>query len=86
MRWNNAPYMTTQVNLGKPWKLLERYVPDLSRTSALWGACYLAKGTYRAEPSPYAERARRTSRTPSVNAISFTSAPGSRTLASWRDW
>jgi ubiquinone/menaquinone biosynthesis C-methylase UbiE len=46
VRWNNAPYMTTQVNLGKPWTLLERYVPDLSRTSALWGACYLAKGTY----------------------------------------
>jgi hypothetical protein len=50
VRWNNAPYMTTQVNLGMPWKLLEGYVPDLARTSALWGACYLAKGTYRAKP------------------------------------
>jgi len=47
VRWNNAPYMTTQQNLGAPWKLLERYVPDLARTQALWDACYLAKGTYR---------------------------------------
>src|SRR4029453_2240066 len=38
VRWNNAPYMTTQSNLRAPWKLLERYVPDLARTSALWGA------------------------------------------------
>ena len=48
VRWNNAPYMTTQANLRAPWKLLERYVPDLARTPALWGACYLAKGTFKA--------------------------------------
>jgi demethylmenaquinone methyltransferase/2-methoxy-6-polyprenyl-1,4-benzoquinol methylase len=47
VRWNNAPYMTTQRNLARPWRLLAKYVPDLARTSALWGACYLAKGTYR---------------------------------------
>jgi hypothetical protein len=52
VRWNNAPYMTTQENLGKPWRLLERYVPDLTRTSALFGACYLAKGTYLPSPQP----------------------------------
>ena len=46
VRWNNAPYMTTQENLGRPWQLVTRYVPDLQRTSALWGACYLAKGTF----------------------------------------
>jgi SAM-dependent methyltransferase len=52
VRWNNAPYMTTQQGLGMPWKLLERYVPDLSITSALFGACYLAKGTYLPSPQP----------------------------------
>jgi arsenite methyltransferase len=52
VRWNNAPYMTTQRNLAQPWKLLERYVPDLTRTSALWGACYLARGTYAPSPQP----------------------------------
>lgn len=47
VRWNNAPYMTTQRDLARPWRLVARYVPDLTWTSALWGACYLAKGTYR---------------------------------------
>ncbi|MCC6196960.1 MAG: class I SAM-dependent methyltransferase [Burkholderiales bacterium] len=47
VRWNNAPYLTTQRNLARPWRLLERYVPDLQRTGALWGACYLAKGVFR---------------------------------------
>jgi demethylmenaquinone methyltransferase/2-methoxy-6-polyprenyl-1,4-benzoquinol methylase len=47
VRWNNAPYMTTQQNLGKPWALLAKYVPDLTRTSVLFGACYLAKGTFK---------------------------------------
>jgi demethylmenaquinone methyltransferase/2-methoxy-6-polyprenyl-1,4-benzoquinol methylase len=46
VRWNNAPYMTTQRNLDKPWRLLEKYVPDLTQTPALFGACYLAKGTF----------------------------------------
>ena len=48
VRWNNAPYMTTQKNLAAPWRLLERYVPDLARTPAMFGACYLAKGTFKA--------------------------------------
>ena len=48
VRWNNAPYMTTQRNLRRPWKLLARYVPDLAIESALWGAGYLAKGTFAA--------------------------------------
>ena len=43
VRWNNAPYMTTQANLRAPWKLLSRYVPDLARESALLGACYVGK-------------------------------------------
>jgi ubiquinone/menaquinone biosynthesis C-methylase UbiE len=46
VRWNNAPYMTTQRNLRAPWRLLSRYVPDLAVESALWGAGYLAKGTF----------------------------------------
>ena len=46
VRWNNAPYMTTQRNLDRPWRALARYVPDLSITRAMWGACYLAAGTY----------------------------------------
>lgn len=46
VRWNNAPYMTTQRNLDRPWRQLVRYVPDLSITPAMWGACYLAVGTY----------------------------------------
>jgi len=45
VRWNNAPYMTTQTNLRAPWKLLSKYVPDLAWESAMLGACYLAKGT-----------------------------------------
>lgn len=49
VRWNNAPYMTTQQGLGKPWRLLELYVPDLAITPALFGACYLAKGRYRGD-------------------------------------
>jgi SAM-dependent methyltransferase len=47
VRWNNAPYMTTQRGLGRPWRLLERYVPDLAITPAMFGACYLAKGRFR---------------------------------------
>jgi len=47
VRWNNAPYLTTQRGLRRPWRRLERYVPDLAITSALFGACYLAKGIYR---------------------------------------
>jgi demethylmenaquinone methyltransferase/2-methoxy-6-polyprenyl-1,4-benzoquinol methylase len=46
VRWINAPYLTTQKNLDKPWRLLEDYVPDLEITPAMFGACYLAKGTY----------------------------------------
>ena len=52
VRWNNAPYMTTQQGLGKPWRLLERYVPDLAITPALFGACYLAKGRFFPSPQP----------------------------------
>jgi SAM-dependent methyltransferase len=52
VRWNNAPYMTTQRNLRAPWRLLGRYVPDLAITSALFGACYLAKGSYFPSPQP----------------------------------
>lgn len=48
VRWNNAPYMTTQANLRAPWKLLSSYVPDLTREPAFFGACYLAKGTFKA--------------------------------------
>ena len=44
VRWNNAPYMTTFAGLDRPWRLLERFVPELTITSALLGACYLAKG------------------------------------------
>jgi SAM-dependent methyltransferase len=47
VRWNNAPYLTTQRGLRKPWGRLERYVPDLAITPAFFGACYLAKGIYR---------------------------------------
>ena len=46
VRWNNAPYMTTQRDLAQPWRRLLRYVPDLAVTPALFGACYLAKGTF----------------------------------------
>ena len=52
VRWNNAPYLTTQRGLRKPWQLLERYVPDLAVSSAFFGACYLAKGTYFPSPQP----------------------------------
>jgi len=48
VRWNNAPYMTTFAGLGKPWARLQRYVPDLTITPALFGACYLAYGRYSA--------------------------------------
>jgi len=48
VRWNNAPYMTTQRNLRAPWKLLSSYVGDLSVEPALWGAGYLAKGRFAA--------------------------------------
>lgn len=46
VRWNNAPYMSTQRNLRWPWRLLERYVTDLAVTPTQFGTCYLAKGTY----------------------------------------
>lgn len=46
VRWNNAPYMTTQRSLREPWKLLARYAPDLAVEPALWGAGYLARGTF----------------------------------------
>ena len=52
VRWNNAPYMTTQANLRAPWKLLLKYVPDLTRESAMLGACYVAKGTFVPSPPP----------------------------------
>ncbi len=42
----NAPYMATQRNLDRPWRLLERYVPDLVIAPALFGAGYLARGNY----------------------------------------
>lgn len=48
VRWNNAPYMTTFAGLGKPWARLLRYVPELTITPALFGACYLAYGRYSA--------------------------------------
>ena len=40
--------MTMQANLRAPWKLLAKYLPDLEREPALFGACYLAKGTFKA--------------------------------------
>ena len=46
VRWNNAPYMTTFAGLDKPWAHLLRYVPELTITPALFGACYLAYGRY----------------------------------------
>ena len=46
VRWNNAPYMTTQRDLAKPWRRLLRYVPDLAIVPALWGAGYLARGRF----------------------------------------
>lgn len=46
VRWNNAPYMTTQRDLRMPWRRLLRYVPDLAVAPALLGACYVAKGTF----------------------------------------
>jgi SAM-dependent methyltransferase len=46
VRWNNAPYMTTQRNLDRPWRLLARHVRDLSLEPALLGAAYV--GTARA--------------------------------------
>ena len=52
VRWNNAPYLTTQQGLRKPWGRLESYVPDLAITSAFFGACYLAKGRYFPSPQP----------------------------------
>jgi demethylmenaquinone methyltransferase/2-methoxy-6-polyprenyl-1,4-benzoquinol methylase len=49
VRWNNAPYMTTQANLRAPWKLLGKYVSDLAIASAMFGVCYVAKGTVTAK-------------------------------------
>jgi len=46
VRWNNAPYMTTQANLRAPWRLLSKYVPDLTHEPAMFGACYLARGRF----------------------------------------
>lgn len=45
VRRNNAPYMTTQAGLDRPWSPLERYVRDLRRRPALGGAAYYAWGT-----------------------------------------
>lgn len=52
VRWNNAPYMTTQRNLDRPWRLLVRHVPDLVVEPALFGAAYLAFGHAAPHPSP----------------------------------
>jgi len=45
VRRNNAPYMTTFDGLDRPWLHLERFVPGLTRRSALLGAGYLGWGT-----------------------------------------
>jgi len=45
VRRNNAPYMTTFDGLDRPWRHLERFVPGLTRRSALLGAGYLGWGT-----------------------------------------
>lgn len=50
VRWNNAPYLTTQRNLDRPWRVLERFVSDMRVESALWGAGYLL--TARVRPAP----------------------------------
>jgi hypothetical protein len=44
VRRNNAPYMTTQAGLDRPWSPLQRFVPDLKRRPALGGAAYYAWG------------------------------------------
>ena len=40
------PYLTTFDGLGRPWSLLEEYVPTLRLRSALCGLSYVASGTY----------------------------------------
>jgi len=55
VRRNNAPYMTTQAGLERPWSPLERYVPDLRRRPALGGAAYYAWGTVGAGTEPGSE-------------------------------
>lgn len=50
VRWNNAPYMTTQRNLDRPWRMLEPFLSDVRIESALWGAGYLLRA--RVRPSP----------------------------------
>lgn len=40
-------YSRNPVNVGRPWRLLERYVPGLERESTLLGRGYIAWGRYR---------------------------------------
>lgn len=42
------PYVTTLENLDRPWRELERLVPDLSVESVALGGAYLASGTKEA--------------------------------------
>jgi len=49
------PYMTTFEGLGRPWSLLENYVPKLERESVLYGTGYIGWG----EAEDAAMRARR---------------------------
>jgi ubiquinone/menaquinone biosynthesis C-methylase UbiE len=50
VRRNNAPYMTTQKNLDRPWRLLERHIDGVRVASALWGAGYLLTARVRRSP------------------------------------
>ena len=90
VRWNNAPYMTTFAGLCASRGTGSRATCRTSRSRpAMLGACYVAKWT-RARLSVRQRRGvafcsgRRIGY--SVNAISDTSAPGRRTLESWRAW
>jgi ubiquinone/menaquinone biosynthesis C-methylase UbiE len=52
VRRNNAPYMTTQDGLERPWEPLLPYVPDLERRSALGGAAYYGWGRVAPQSGP----------------------------------
>lgn len=46
--WNFTRYaITTREGFGRPWRRLERFVPDLQVETALLGAMYFAHGTVR---------------------------------------
>lgn len=44
-------YSQNPVNVGRPWRLLERYVPGLERESTLLGRGYIGWGRYRLPPA-----------------------------------